>query len=442
MTVPGWSQSCVTRKIRSGVQSHHGHHGTYGHTRSASSSLAAGSTASSLSRRPSSRGASWAVSGLFVGMPSAASSLLKGSRLGCAVVRPSSIRGSRSSTGRIGSNFHARYFHHHQGQRPQHQRNLISNAPLMSVVSHPTCSVLDHHHSQSTSFAHTNAPGTGLPSAHTTRPRTTYSRHQNGHHHQKYGLIRIGSMTAFLSFQTRPGTSTAIVCDCVSSSSLALAGPTRTRSAPGCSANDSATDCWPPARTVTVSMAAVPPLPIATTRNSCASPLPIAVASSGTSRTYPRSLVPVVFRAAMTVLPLVCKGFRTFPMYGVPARRLPRPRTIARPRRCASRMWWRTPNGITGRSTVAPRQTPSYVESALAHSMCQGLTPAARGCSRGAAGGPTCHDRGPGHRETPGSSTRAQKKFGRRCREPVTGSVPAVNATKMGRTSTEEKHYG
>ncbi len=34
------------------------------------------------------------------------------------------------------------------------------------------------------------------------------------------------------------------------------------------------------------------------------------------------------------------------------------------------------------------------------------------------------------------------QKFGRRCREPVTGSVPAVNVTTMGRTSTEEKHDG
>lgn len=49
----------------------------------------------------------------------------------------------------------------------------------------------------------------------------------------------------------------------------------------------------------------------------------------------------------------------------------------------------------------------------------------------------------PGHREAAhlGSSTRV-KRFGRRCREPVTGSVPAVNATRMGRTSTEEKHDG
>jgi hypothetical protein len=35
-----------------------------------------------------------------------------------------------------------------------------------------------------------------------------------------------------------------------------------------------------------------------------------------------------------------------------------------------------------------------------------------------------------------------EPKFGRRCREPVAGSVPAVNVTKMGRTSTEEKHDG
>jgi hypothetical protein len=37
---------------------------------------------------------------------------------------------------------------------------------------------------------------------------------------------------------------------------------------------------------------------------------------------------------------------------------------------------------------------------------------------------------------------RDPKRFGRRCREPVAGSVPAVNATTMGRTSTEEKHDG
>ena len=37
---------------------------------------------------------------------------------------------------------------------------------------------------------------------------------------------------------------------------------------------------------------------------------------------------------------------------------------------------------------------------------------------------------------------REPKKLGRRCREPVTGFVPAMSATKMGRISTEEKHDG
>jgi hypothetical protein len=45
----------------------------------------------------------------------------------------------------------------------------MSKLPLTSVKAHPTCCFDHHHHqNQSTSYAHTSAPGTGLPSGQTT----------------------------------------------------------------------------------------------------------------------------------------------------------------------------------------------------------------------------------------------------------------------------------
>src|SRR6185295_7193416 len=87
---------------------------------------------------------------------------------------------------RSGSSAQVGSFHHHHGHQPQHQRNFIAKWPLASVMATgPTGEIDDHHQKKSTSKARTCAPGTGLPSAQTTRPSTTKVRHHRNHvtHH-------------------------------------------------------------------------------------------------------------------------------------------------------------------------------------------------------------------------------------------------------------------
>lgn len=106
--VPGRSQSWVTLKMMSGVQSHQGCHGHHGQIRKAASSGAAGSLCSSVLRMPSNFVASYDVSGRALGTPSLARMFSKTPMLGWAPVRAAwsaSDRGwpcSQVSAGRAG----------------------------------------------------------------------------------------------------------------------------------------------------------------------------------------------------------------------------------------------------------------------------------------------------------------------------------------------------
>src|SRR6266496_3841323 len=157
ITVPCSGQSCVTRKMISGAQSHQGNHGHQGHIRSRSSSGAGDKRFNSRSRKAGSVAVSTAAVDVRMSPPSSASSALKTLRSGLgpgagnlANAGSPRITGVMRST-KAGSSCQKRYFNHHQGHQPQHQRNLISNAPVASVVSQPTNCLLSHHHHQSTS---------------------------------------------------------------------------------------------------------------------------------------------------------------------------------------------------------------------------------------------------------------------------------------------------
>src|SRR5579862_3489829 len=220
---------------------------------------------------------------------------LNTSRLGTLVAVPSWIRGSRSSTGTIasardGSNSHTRFRHHHHGQNPQHQRNLMSKLPLMSVNAQPTCCFVHHHQNQSTSYAHTSAPGTGLPSGHTTCPWMVNSRHQRHHHHHHQYETTIGSRASCFALPIRdPGTTTEIVCESASSWSSARSGPIRTRKDPGRLANENRAMPVPVALSFTASERSSPSQILTTTFRFCCfrSSAAIADASTGTSSVKP-----------------------------------------------------------------------------------------------------------------------------------------------------------
>src|SRR5260370_17969908 len=113
--------------------------------------------------------------------------LISGAGSGRGILRIAETFGSNGTirSARMGSTRQIRCSHHHHHHHPQQRRKLIWNAPLASVTAQPTWLSLIHHHHQSTSYEHTVAPGTGLPSAHTSRPVIVYSRHHHHHHHQK-----------------------------------------------------------------------------------------------------------------------------------------------------------------------------------------------------------------------------------------------------------------
>src|SRR5690348_15958103 len=115
----------------------------------------------------------------------------------------------------------------------------MSKLPLMSVIAQPTCCFVHHHQNQSTSYAQTSAPGTGLPSGQTTRPWIVNSRHhRHNHHHHQYE-IAIGSSTSCrLPPKPDSGTTVVIVCDAASSWSSARSGPMKTSSGPGLFGNE------------------------------------------------------------------------------------------------------------------------------------------------------------------------------------------------------------
>ena len=90
--------------------------------------------------------------------------------------------------------------------------NRIENAPVASVVAVATVSLLVNHQNLSMSNAVTVAPGTGLPSAHTTRPRTTKVRHHRRQCSQKIGGTITGRSLSTGSVKRRADTATPTVC--------------------------------------------------------------------------------------------------------------------------------------------------------------------------------------------------------------------------------------
>jgi hypothetical protein len=107
---------------------------------------------------------------------------------------------------------------------------LSVNWPLASVVVQPICCLLCQIQNQSTSNAHTCAPGTGRPLGQRTVPVMTKSRHQRRQIGQKWGGMRSALSVAWGVRRKRlDGTAADTLSSFGKASSSASSGPMTTR---------------------------------------------------------------------------------------------------------------------------------------------------------------------------------------------------------------------